>query len=73
MQPDKAHQKQAGRKDDDAVGKDTDDDGRVVKPGHKPGDVDGPRSKSVGKDTDNDGRVVKPGHKPGDVDAPKSR
>ncbi len=25
----------------DQVGKDTDNDGRVVKPGHKPGDVDG--------------------------------
>ena len=27
--------------EDDAVGKDTDNDGRVVKPGHKPGEVDG--------------------------------
>ncbi len=41
------------------MGKDTDNDGRVAKPGHKAGDVDGPRSK-VGKDTDNDGGVVKP-------------
>lgn len=30
---------------DDAVGKDTDNDGRVVKPGHKPGEVDGPKSR----------------------------
>ena len=62
-----------GSQHDDPVGKDTDNDGRVVKPGHKAGDVDGPRSKSVGKDTDNDGRVVKPGHKPGEIDGSRSR
>jgi hypothetical protein len=28
---------------DDKVGKDTDDDGRVVQPGDKPGEVDGDR------------------------------
>jgi len=30
---------------DDQVGKDTDGDGRVVKPGHKPGEVDGDKQR----------------------------
>jgi hypothetical protein len=29
----------------DQVGKDTDNDGRVVQPGHKPGEVDGDKQR----------------------------
>lgn len=70
---------QGGRSD---VGKDTDNDGRVVKPGHTAGDVDGDRQRRaqpegndgyVGKDTDGDGRVVKPGRRPGEIDGDKQR
>jgi hypothetical protein len=34
-----------GGKDRDQVGKDTDNDGRPVQPGHKPGEVDGDKQK----------------------------
>jgi hypothetical protein len=63
------------------VGKDTDNDGRTVQPGHKAGEIDGNRRKQqqaqrsggdVGKDTDNDGRVVQPGHKAGEIDGDKN-
>lgn len=70
---------QGGRSD---VGKDTDNDGRVVQPGRRAGEIDGDQqrraqsgSKSdyVGKDTDGDGRPVKPGHRPGEVDGDRQK
>jgi len=87
--PNKSHQSpqqtkiplQGGRSD---VGKDTDNDGRVVQPGHVAGEVDGDRQRRtqgesdrgenyVGKDTDGDGRVVKPGRRPGEIDGDKQK
>jgi hypothetical protein len=40
-------QQQAGKSANkpDWVGKDTDGDGRVVKPGHRPGEIDGEQQK----------------------------
>ena len=32
-----------GKSDDRLIGQDTDNDGRVVQPGHKPGEIDGDR------------------------------
>jgi hypothetical protein len=65
---------QGGRSD---VGKDTDNDGRVVQPGHVAGEVDGDRQHKsegyIGKDTDGDGRVVKPGRRPGEIDGDKQK
>lgn len=60
------------------VGRDTDNDGRVVQPGHVAGEVDGGQRKAysgnqVGKDTDGDGRVVKPGRKPGEIDGDRQK
>lgn len=82
--PNKSHQDpqqtkmplRGGRSD---VGRDTDNDGRVVQPGHVAGDVDGDRQREsyresyIGKDTDGDGRVVKPGRRPGEIDGDKQR
>lgn len=34
-----------GMKQDDRVGQDTDNDGRVVQPGHKPGEIDGDKQR----------------------------
>lgn len=83
--PNKSHQSpqqtrmplQGGRSD---VGRDTDNDGRVVEPGHTAGDVDGDRQRKaqgtenyIGKDTDGDGRVVKPGRRPGEIDGDKQK
>lgn len=66
---------QSGRSD---VGKDTDNDGRVVQPGHVAGEVNGDRQRGtqadfIGKDTDGDGRVVKPGRKPGEIDGDRQK
>jgi hypothetical protein len=36
---DQSHQ--GNKPDQSKIGQDTDNDGRVVQPGHKPGDVDG--------------------------------
>lgn len=86
--PNKSHQNpeqtkmplQGGRSD---VGRDTDNDGRVVEPGHVAGEIDGDRQRKmqregqsegyVGKDTDGDGRVVKPGRRPGEIDGDKQK
>lgn len=80
--PNKSHQDpqqtkmplRGGRSD---VGKDTDNDGRVVQPGHVAGEIDGDRQQQsegyVGKDTDGDGRVVKPGRHPGEIDGDKQK
>lgn len=69
---------QTGRSD---VGKDTDNDGRVVQPGHRAGEIDGAQQRRaqadktdwIGKDTDGDGRVVKPGHRPGEIDGNRQK
>lgn len=61
------------------VGRDTDNDGRVVQPGHVAGEVDGSRQRKmqgdsfVGKDTDGDGRPVKPGRRPGEIDGDRQK
>ena len=77
---------QAGQKPSSSdVGKDTDNDGRVVQPGHRAGEVDGAQQRRaqagkstgktdwVGKDTDGDGRVVKPGQRPGEIDGDRQK